>query len=183
MIKSNVAIASATASYGRIEMINYKTLPDIKIFYTDTDSIITDRDLPNNLVGTNIGQMKDELNGGVIKEGYFLGIKKYAFIDNQNKTVTVFSGIPRNSLCWEDIINISKGNTILKKVPDQFLKYLNKLEIQIKPKNIEIKFNPEKKLIENKFQPNYINDISSFNFNFHLKKLLHKIKINKYILY
>ena len=84
-VKSNVAIASAITSYARIEMMKYKTLPNINVYYTDTDSIFTDKPLPDHLVGKDIGLMKDELDGGYIKEAYFLGIKKYAFIDNQNK--------------------------------------------------------------------------------------------------
>ena len=42
-IKSNVAIASAITAYARIEMMKYKTLPDINVYYTDTDSIFVDK--------------------------------------------------------------------------------------------------------------------------------------------
>jgi hypothetical protein len=70
----------------------------IKLYYTDTDSIFTDKELPEYLIGKALGQLKDELNGGVIKKAYFLGIKKYGYIDNNDKTHSTFSGIERNSL-------------------------------------------------------------------------------------
>ena len=113
-VKSNVAIASAITAYARIEMIKYKTLDDVKIYYTDTDSIFTDKELPSNMVGNEIGQMKDELDGGWIKEAYFLGVKKYAYIDNNDVLKTVFSGLPRNSLHWSEIIQLKDGLNIKK---------------------------------------------------------------------
>ena len=63
-VKSHVGIASAITAYARIEMMKYKTIPGIKIYYTDTDSIITNKELPTQFVGPELGQVKDELNGG-----------------------------------------------------------------------------------------------------------------------
>lgn len=63
-VKTNVAIASAIASYARIEMMKYKTLPGVIVYYTDTDSIFINKELPSHLVGDKLGQMKDELDGG-----------------------------------------------------------------------------------------------------------------------
>lgn len=161
IVKSNVAIASAITSYARIEMMKYKTLPGINIYYSDTDSIFVDKELPDHFIGSELGQMKDELNGEVIKEAYFFGIKKYGYIDYNNKVKTVFSGIPRNSLTWDDIIEISNNKTVSKKIPDQFFKFLSKLEIVIKEKNINILFNPDKILVDNNYSPIHINDIIS----------------------
>jgi hypothetical protein len=97
-VKSNVAIAAAVTAYARIEMIQYKVLPNIKLYYTDTDSIFVDKDLPSNLIGDDLGQMKDELGGGLIGKAYFLGIKKYGYIDQNGLVHSVFSGVERNSL-------------------------------------------------------------------------------------
>lgn len=166
IVKSNAAIASATTAYSRINLMKYKTIPGIEIYYCDTDSVVVNKELPSHLVGKELGQMKDELNGGVIKEAYFFGIKKYGFIDDKNQVRTVFSGVPRNSLSWEDIVNLSQNKPVIKQIPDQFFKYLNKLEINIKQKNIEITFNPDKKLINNKFLPININEINGENSSF-----------------
>jgi hypothetical protein len=101
-IKSNVSISAAVTAYARIEMIKYKTLEDYTIFYTDTDSIFTNKQLPTTFVGDDLGQMKDELKGKQIYRCLFLGNKKYCyqyFDDNLNlQTVSVFSGVPRNTL-------------------------------------------------------------------------------------
>nr|YP_009498234.1 hypothetical protein [Lactifluus piperatus]AWX53020.1 hypothetical protein [Lactifluus piperatus] len=98
-VKSNVAIASAVTSYARIEMMELKMLLiklGIKIYYTDTDSFFTDKEIPAYLIDNELGKLKDELKGGVIKKAYFFGIKKYGYIDNNNYTHSVFSGVERN---------------------------------------------------------------------------------------
>jgi hypothetical protein len=100
-VKSPVGIAAAVTSYARIEMIELKMLLiklGIKLYYTDTDSIFVDKELPEYLIGKDLGQLKDELNGGVIKKAYFLGIKKYGYINNNDEIHSTFSGIERNSL-------------------------------------------------------------------------------------
>ena len=83
MIQNNVALASAITSYARIHMIPFKVDPCTK--YTDTDSIFTSKKLDNSLIGKELGLMKDELDGNIIKEAYFLGIKQYGFWYNTNK--------------------------------------------------------------------------------------------------
>jgi hypothetical protein len=105
-VKSNVALSAAVTAYGRIEMIKYKTLPDITIYYSDTDSIICNKPLPSYLVGNKLGQMKNELikkNTQKMERALFLGNKKYAYQyinNNTNKltTLSVFSGVKRNYL-------------------------------------------------------------------------------------
>jgi len=100
-VKSHVGIAAAVTAYARIEMMELKMLLiklGIKLYYTDTDSIFVDKELPEYLIGNELGQLKDELNGGYLKKAYFLGIKKYGYINNNNVTHSVFSGIERNSL-------------------------------------------------------------------------------------
>jgi hypothetical protein len=76
-VPSNVAIASAVTAYARIHMIPFKLNPSV--VYTDTDSIFTTDKLGDNLIGKNLGLMKDELDGLLIKEAIFLGIKKYGY--------------------------------------------------------------------------------------------------------
>lgn len=161
LVKSNVAIASAITAYARIEMMKYKTIPGIKIYYTDTDSIFTNKELPNWMVGDDIGQMKDKLSGGWIKQAYFFGVKKYAYIDSVGNVVSVFSGLVRNSLTWKDILQLANGETLYKEIPKQFNKALSKLEISIKHKWVHVKFTPDKTLIGNKFQHIHINEISA----------------------
>jgi len=100
-VKSHVGIAAAVTSYARIEMMELKALLiklGINLYYTDTDSLFVDKELPSNLIGDALGQLKDELHGGHIVKAYFLGIKKYGYVDSNNITHSVFAGVERNSL-------------------------------------------------------------------------------------
>ena len=164
-VKSNVAIASAITSYARIEMMKYKTIPDVNVFYSDTDSIFIDKELPKDLVGNELGQMKDELNGDWIKEAYFLGIKKYAYKDGNGNVKTVFSGVPRDSLAWADIVKIASGEVFTKTVNDQFYKSLSKLQISIKSKSIEITNKTDKELTDNRYIPFHVDSLDGYTFS------------------
>lgn len=114
-VKSNVAIASAVTSFARIEMMKFKTDPDIEIYYTDTDSIFIKGKLPDNYIGKELGQFKDEARsekGLLIKKAIFIGIKEYGytFIDKNGIKIdkSVFAGVPRNSLSilWKKKLNL-----------------------------------------------------------------------------
>jgi hypothetical protein len=135
-VKSNVAIAAAVTSYARIHMIPFKIRDGV--CYTDTDSIFTTEKL--NLVGNEIGLMKDELDGNIIQEAYFLDIKKYGywFKDTSNVIIekSVFAGVTRNILAFKEIIDIFNGVTIVKYIPVRFFKSFKDLNITIKPSKI-----------------------------------------------
>ena len=158
----------------------------INLYYTDTDSFFVDTELPNYLIGNNLGQLKDELNGKVIKKGYFLGIKKYGYLDENNEVHSIFSGIERNSLSWNEIEQIANGFTIIKQSSVRFFKNLISLNITIKNSlETSIVFNPRKKLINNLYQPVKINNNILITFNYYFKIIKYRIKslINRYNLF
>jgi DNA polymerase type B, organellar and viral len=102
IVKSNVAIASAVTAYARCEMIKYKCTEGVNVYYSDTDSIVTDKPLPTS---NEIGCLKNEmLKHGVeqISEAYFIGPKEYALkiINKKGKEIvfTTFAGFKQNSL-------------------------------------------------------------------------------------
>jgi hypothetical protein len=139
-VKTNVAIASAVTSYARIHMIPYKLLSGT--VYTDTDSIFTTDTLPDHLIGTDLGLMKDELDGNIIQEAYFLGIKQYGYKylnNNQIIEKSTFAGVPKNSLTFNEIIKLFNGDILIKLIPIRFFKSIINLEINIKPTKITIK--------------------------------------------
>jgi len=185
-VKSNVAIAAAVTAYARMEMIELKMLLiklGIKLYYTDTDSLFVDKELPEYLIGNELGQLKDELKGGILKKAYFLGIKKYGYIDDKNTTHSVFSGIARNSLTWNEIVDISKGITIEKESPARFFKNISSLNINIKNQlKTSILFKPGKPFFNNKYLPLTINLKFLIKLDFYLRIIKHKIinLINKY---
>jgi len=130
-VKSNVAIAAAVTSYARIHVIKFKMLCvklGIKILYSDTDSLITNKPLPSYLIGKNLGELKDELNGLTIKEIYIFGIKQYGyyFINSKENKIeqSVWAGVKRNSISFKEIIDLFKGGILTK--PIKLKIYLNK---------------------------------------------------------
>jgi hypothetical protein len=185
-VKSKVAIAAAVTSYARIEMMELKMLLvklGIKLYYTDTDSIFVDGELPSYLIGNELGQLKDELKGGYINKAYFLGIKKYGYLDNNNFTHSVFSGVIRNSLDWNEIEQISQGIIVIKPSPSRFFKNISNLNIDIKNSlTVSIVFNPRKKLFENFYTPIKINIKFLITMDYYLRLLKNRIinLINKY---
>lgn len=150
-IKSNVAIAAAVTAYSRIHMIPFKLDPNT--LYTDTDSIFTTKPIDPALIGDGLGQMKDELKGKVIREALFLGPKKYGYyiIDENNniQNFSVFAGVPRNSLTFQEVTDIFNGKVITKSVPNRFFKSFKDLSIDIKDTTIFFKNIPHKILVNN----------------------------------
>jgi hypothetical protein len=154
-IMSNVALAAAVTSYARILMIPYKIDPNT--LYSDTDSIFTTKQLDPSLIGVELGLMKDELKGQMISEAYFLGPKQYGYyiIDDLGvrKDYSVFSGVSRNSLTFEEVINLFEGKTITKNISNRFYKSFTNLKIEIKDSKITIKNNSHKELVNNIYLP------------------------------
>jgi hypothetical protein len=184
--EANVAISSAVTAYARIHMISFKT--DGSCVYTDTDSVFSCNKLNGNFIGSELGLMKDELNGLSIKEGYFLGIKKYGYkyIDKNNNLVTksTFAGIEKNSLTFDEIIKLSKGDKLVKEIPTRFFKSFKTLSINIDSTHVTICRSLDKPLINNLYLPlhldlvtaNLKNEIENTGVLFYLK-----CKIIKYL--
>jgi len=168
-VKSNVAIAAAVTAYARIEMMKYKTLPGYNVYYSDTDSIILDKPLPTNMVGKELGQMKDELNGNVMLKAYFLGIKKYAYqlkdINSNIITKSVFAGVPRDSLSWSDIEILASGGKIVKQLRNRFNKSFKNLiiSVQCNP-TTSIERSVNKALINNNYIPSRVYSVKGFKY-------------------
>jgi hypothetical protein len=155
-VMSNVALASAITSYARITMIPFKIDPDT--LYTDTDSMFTTKPIDTSLLGLELGQMKDELKGQVINEGYFLGPKQYGYyiIDKETglkQDFSVFSGVPRNSLSFDEVKSIFNGQIVTKNISNRFFKSFINLNVTIKDTIINIKNTNQKKLVNNIYLP------------------------------
>ena len=152
-VKANVAIAAAITSYARIHMNRIKQLPTV--IYSDTDSAITTKPLPDNLIGKEMGMFKDELNGCVIKEIYVLGIKQYGFwfINKSGERVerSVWAGYTRDSISFAEIKDIFKGKKITKVVDNRFFRSLEDMTVVIKPVKLTLQFKPSKVLVRNNY--------------------------------
>jgi hypothetical protein len=108
----SIALASAITGYSRIFMNKVKI--DILnkggfIYYTDTDSIVTNIKLDNNLVGTEMGKFKLEYE---IVEGYFISNKTYSFITNDDEIVIKNKGSFSKSLNYADFEKLYLGKDV-----------------------------------------------------------------------
>jgi len=99
----SITTAAATLSYARIHMI--KIMMFIlenggTIYYTDTDSIVTDFELPEHYIDpVKLGKLKLE---HIIEQGYFVADKTYAFIDSNGKLKKASKGVKSSSLDYLD---------------------------------------------------------------------------------
>lgn len=108
----SIAISSAVTSYSRIYMSKLKLeiLKKGSIFYTDTDSIVTDVKLEDKYVGNDIGKLKLEYE---IKEAYFISNKTYCLKtfdgEDDDKIIIRTKGFNNKSLSYEDFKELYKG--------------------------------------------------------------------------
>jgi hypothetical protein len=187
-VKSNVALAAAVTAYSRIHMLPFKMSEDV--LYTDTDSIFTSKKLDDKLVGKDLGLMKLELDGNIIEEAHFLGIKQYGYTYREmvngniyqyiNKST--FAGVPRNTLTWPEVKNLFSGKTIKKEIPLRFYKSFKDLSIKIKSNlNLVLTRSNDKKLVNNQYIPMTIDNLNHDNLSL-FNKLKNKIlKLFKFI--
>lgn len=127
------------------------------VAYIDTDSIYSTNKLLDNYVGKGLGLMKDELEGNIIQEAYFLGIKKYGYwlIDDNNKHVSksVFAGVTRNSLDFYEVKDIFNGKIVTKEIPIRFYKSFKDFSIITKSTKVSIIKSLDKPLVNNNYIP------------------------------
>ena len=91
----NVAIASAITAYARIHMSQFKNNPNFNLYYSDTDSIVIDTQLSDDMVGKELGQMKLEY---VLTKGLFLAPKVYGLVTQEGQEIIKAKGLPKNTI-------------------------------------------------------------------------------------
>ena len=72
-------------------------------------------------------------------------------------------GVKRNSISFEEIESLFKGNVITRTISNRFFKSLVNLNIAIKDTKVTIEFNPSKKLVGNNYQPLTIHTLAKTN--------------------
>ena len=104
---TSVAISAAVNSYARIHISKIKLLilnSGGKIYYSDTDSIVTDLKLPDTMVHKNeLGKLKLEHE---ISKSIFISGKSYALITNNDQFVNKYKGLKSSSLTWQDYTDL-----------------------------------------------------------------------------
>lgn len=118
----SITTAAAITAYGRIHINKIKLLIMSlggKIYYSDTDSVVTDIELPQEMLGKNLGLLKLEHK---LKKGYFITSKTYLLETDKDKIIKKAKGFFSDSLSKSDYeemyfnnkdIFSKKGNTII----------------------------------------------------------------------
>lgn len=120
----NIAIAASITALSRVEMAEYLGNPNIKIWATDTDSIITDAELPT---GNELGELKLEAK---YKEATFIAPKVYGGILNDNSSFTKVKGY-KNSLPYNELKSLLPLESNLELKQDKWIKNYKEGNIKI----------------------------------------------------
>jgi DNA polymerase elongation subunit (family B) len=86
----SLPIATAIASYGRMEIYPYINIPNNKCYYSDTDSVFLEKPLDKDKISSDIGRMKLE---GIAKKAVFLNKKQYIVEYEGGVVKKAFAGI------------------------------------------------------------------------------------------
>lgn len=110
---SSVPISAAITAYGRIHISKIKL--DIlknkgEIFYSDTDSIVTNKELDDSMISSNeIGKLKLEHK---IDKGIFISGKTYWLSDDNGEVINRAKGIKSSSISYFDYVNLLNDSNI-----------------------------------------------------------------------
>ena len=130
-LKINIAIAAAVTAYSRIYMSQFKNNPDFKLYYSDTDGMVTDKPLPDSLVDSKkLGMMKLE---NIYTKFIALGPKTYGARTLEGHEIVKVKGL-KNSPTLSELEAF-----LMKENPDKISLYQDKWHRSIKGGFIEIK--------------------------------------------
>lgn len=159
-IISSIQIASAISSYSRIKLINDMT-NHIKhnnaiIYYYDTDSIITNKPLNDELISKKLlGKYKLECE---FIKGVFIAPKIYSLVKINNDIIIKFKGVDTKKylISYDDLKNSLKKDKkmFFKNIIKYFKKDFKNLDIQSKTHDL-VTINFESK----KYEKIYYNNI------------------------
>lgn len=104
---TNIALAAAITAYSRIYMSQFKNNPEIKLYYTDTDSIYVDEDSkidPNLIDNKMLGKLKLE---NTCEKAIFLSPKVYCLLTDEGKFIYKVKGLKHDvELTMDDFENL-----------------------------------------------------------------------------
>jgi len=127
-INVSVSISSAITAYARMFMSKFKNNPNYNLYYTDTDSVYTDKPLVGRFIGTKLGQFKLE---NVFTDAVFLAPKVYGGITEDGKEINKIKGY-KNKISFDDLKSLLKKDKSLEISQEKWFKSLVNSKISIK---------------------------------------------------
>lgn len=137
---TSIPISAAVTAYSRIHMSKLKLeilRKGGKLYYSDTDSLVTDIELPNTMVSSNeLGKLKLEHK---IDEAIFISGKTYWLRDSNGKSFNKAKGIKSSSLSYIHYLILLNGLDVTNAIKSDTRTDWSKGEVVIKDKeNITI---------------------------------------------
>jgi hypothetical protein len=139
----SIPISAMITAYARIYMTKIKLEILNKggnIFYSDTDSIVTDLDLnliEPQLIGKELGQFKLEY---LIKEAYFISNKTYCLVLESNEVIIKTKGALNTKLTLEDFIKMYRDKENIQTFKNNTVTNYEKGSVIIEQKQITLKY-------------------------------------------
>jgi len=137
----SVCTAAAITAYARIYINRIKLWilnNGGNLYYSDTDSIVTDIELPSYLIGYELGLMKLEHK---VKKGYFISGKTYMLELVDGTLIKKSKGVNSNSLTSEDYINMYYNNKNITAIKSQSKSDFVEGSVKIYNKNVTLRYN------------------------------------------
>ncbi|KAK6981654.1 hypothetical protein R3P38DRAFT_417176 [Favolaschia claudopus] len=137
----SVSTAAAITAYGRIYINKLKIWilnNGGKIYYSDTDSLVTDIEVPSKLLGIELGLIKLEHK---VKKGYFISSKTYLLELYDGKLIKKAKGVNSNSLTLEDYINMINNKKDIIASKTQSKANFTTGSVNIYNKNVTLRYN------------------------------------------
>jgi hypothetical protein len=96
-------------------MSQFKNNPEFNLYYTDTDSIYIDKELPKDLISDKeLGKMKQEY---ILDNAIFLSPKVYFLNTNDGKKIYKVKGLSHDvDLNLNDFFDLLMKESFLKKI-------------------------------------------------------------------
>jgi hypothetical protein len=138
----SVGIAASITAYARMHMTPLLQDPSYNVYYTDTDSIVTDKPINEKFIGKALGQLKLEYN---IVKGVFLAPKVYSLISDLGKTVTKVKGLKDPNIPFDLFEDLLYKDKKLVLNHDKMHRSLIKGHIEVKNQAYQLKATENKR--------------------------------------
>jgi hypothetical protein len=156
----NIGIASAITSYARVFMSAFKNNKLFNLYYSDTDSIVIDSKLPDNIVGNELGQVKLEYT---VEKAVFLAPKVYGLITTDGEEVVKVKGLSKNKIKFNDMSALLQKDSNREYTQEKWVKSILEGTVGIQDQVYTLKVTSNKReLIYN--ENNILFDTRPFNY-------------------
>jgi DNA polymerase type B, organellar and viral len=127
LLNISTHISMFITAYARMHMNKLKIQYKNNLYYTDTDSIVLDVELPNNIISNKLGDFKMEYK---IQKGIFLAPKVYGLLLEDGSEVVKIKG-SKIKMNFSDLEPLLQKDSNLKITQEKWFKNLPEQHIKI----------------------------------------------------